>query len=214
VSTAEVLLGRDDLDELHPDEAVLAATAVAGRVAEFRAGRHCARAALAAFGVRGVAIGRKSDRSPIWPEGFVGSISHTRRGSTGYCCAAVARASDLSAVGIDAETDEPLERALFARVMTPHELSLLGQRPEAEQGQVGKLVFSAKESVYKCQHPLSGVFLEFTDVEVALDLAAGRFVATLRKSAGPFERGAAFEGQFARKRGLLVTAVSLSRLRT
>jgi 4'-phosphopantetheinyl transferase EntD len=211
VSTAEVILGQDEVGELHPDEAVLSASAIAGRVAEFRAGRHCARVALASFGVRGAAIGRRSDRAPIWPEGFVGSISHTRRGSFGYCCAAVARASDLSAIGVDAEADEPLERALFARVMTPHELSLLGATEEAEQGLLGKLVFSAKESVYKCQHPLSGVFLEFTDVEVALDLAAGRFLATLRKKAGPFELGATFEGRFARARGVLLTAVNLSR---
>ena len=207
-------LGRDELGELHPDEAVLNSSAAAGRVAEFRGGRHCARVALAGLSVHGVAVGRRKDRAPIWPDGFVGSISHTRRGSIGYCCAAVARATELAAIGVDAEADEPLDRSLFERIMTPDELSILRAAPEALQGGIGKLVFSAKESVYKCQHPLTSVFLEFTDVEVALDEGAGRFQATLRKRAGPFEPGATFQGRFARAAGVLVTAVSLPEARS
>jgi 4'-phosphopantetheinyl transferase EntD len=42
------------------------------------------------------------------------------------------------------------------------------------------LAFSAKEAFYKCQYPLSGVFLDFLDVRVRIDVTgsrAGHFVA-------------------------------------
>lgn len=210
VATAEVRLGQTDLDELHPEEATLLGSAVPARVAEFRAGRHCARAALSRLGVQGVPVLRRADRAPVWPAGVAGSITHTRRGAVGYCCAAVVRTSDLLGLGVDAESDEAFDRSLFERVMTARELASVRAAPEAEQGRLGKLHFSAKESVYKCQHPLSGVFLEFSDVEVTtLDVRTGRFQAVLGKDAAPFLRGFLFEGRFTRGNGILVTAVSL-----
>src|SRR3984893_9355145 len=63
--------------ELHPAEAEYVARAVPKRIAEFAAGRACARAALAEFGVREFALRAAPDRQPLWPEGFIGSIAHT-----------------------------------------------------------------------------------------------------------------------------------------
>src|ERR1700730_18709662 len=63
--------------ELHPAEAEDVARAVPKRIAEFAAGRACARAALAEFGVREFALRAAPDRQPLWPEGFIGSIAHT-----------------------------------------------------------------------------------------------------------------------------------------
>jgi 4'-phosphopantetheinyl transferase EntD len=39
-------------------------------------------------------------------------------------------------------------------------------------------VFVAKEAFYKCQHPLTEEFLDFDEVEIALDVGAGRFAIT------------------------------------
>ena len=55
--------------------------AVAGaaqtRIEQFTAGRVCSRIALGRFGVATTTpILRGEDRAPIWPPGFVGTISH------------------------------------------------------------------------------------------------------------------------------------------
>ena len=46
------------------------------RLAEFAQGRMHARIALARFGLADASIPMGSKRAPLWPAGFVGSISH------------------------------------------------------------------------------------------------------------------------------------------
>ena len=53
---------------------------------EFIAGRHCAREALARIGVSSCALPPDKNRAPQWPEGVIGSISHTG----GLCCSVAA----------------------------------------------------------------------------------------------------------------------------
>jgi 4'-phosphopantetheinyl transferase EntD len=71
------------------------------------------------------------------------------------------------------------------------------------------LVFSAKECVYKCQHPLSRTFLEFADVEVERPMNERDFAATLLRDAGPFSGGSRFTGRFVRRQGLIATGITL-----
>ena len=67
------------------------------RVEQFTAGRVCSRAALGRFGVAATTpILRAEDRAPIWPKGFVGTITHTDT----WCAAAVARSERFRSVGI------------------------------------------------------------------------------------------------------------------
>lgn len=209
VVTVEADLGRDALDELTPAEAAALPRAHEQRLLEFRGGRHCARAALARLGVRDVAILRNEDRSPVWPAGFVGSITHTRTRERGWCAAAVARSTDARAVGIDGEIDEPLERKLWSRILLPSEESFLLSQPDDLRGFLGKLVFSAKEATYKCQYSLTREFLDFSDVHVELDPNDSSFVAELKRTAGSFEKGFAFRGRYARRNGIIATAVAL-----
>jgi 4'-phosphopantetheinyl transferase EntD len=54
-------------------------------------------------------------------------------------------------------------------VLTSRERKKLGEDPLA-----GRIVFAAKEAVYKAAYPLDRAFLEFADIEV--DLGAGRAV--------------------------------------
>ena len=75
-----------DPADLLPGEAVYVAKAVPKRINEFAAGRACARRALATFGMPGAVLLAAPDRQPLWPTGFVGSITHT----AGFCAAAVA----------------------------------------------------------------------------------------------------------------------------
>ena len=84
---------------LQPAEAVAVSGAAPKRKSEFRAGRAAARIALASLGHPRAVVTKGADRAPIWPRGFVGSISH----SPGYCAAAVGRWADVAAIGFDVE---------------------------------------------------------------------------------------------------------------
>lgn len=182
--------------------------AVAGaaqtRIEQFTAGRVCSRIALGRFGVAATTpIPRGEDRAPIWPPGFVGSISHT----DSWCAAAVARAEDVRAIGIDLEPATPLKEALWRRVCTPKERDWLRELPES--GLTGKVLFSAKESVYKCQYPLTTKFLGFHAVEV--EIGDGTFRAVFQQGAGEFQPGDVISGRYLVEEGLVATACELPR---
>jgi 4'-phosphopantetheinyl transferase EntD len=161
--------------------------------------------------VHGVSILRTEDRAPLWPEGIVGSITHSRARNRGWCAAAVAHSGDVQSIGIDGELDEPLERKLWPRILLPSERAFIETRAEAEHGYLAKLFFSAKEATYKCQYPLSREFLEFSDVELTTDPASDTFSARLLRDALPFREGHTFQGRHARRQGIIVTAVVLPR---
>jgi len=174
------------------------------RIEQFTAGRVCARIALARLGVATTTpILRGEDRAPIWPRGFVGSISHTDT----WCAAAVARADDLRSIGIDLEPATPLKEALWRRVCTPKERDWLESLPEP--GLTGKVLFSAKESVYKCQYPITTQFLGFHAVE--LEIGDGAFVATFQQAAGEFQPGDVMSGRYLVEEGLVASACELER---
>jgi phosphopantetheine--protein transferase-like protein len=137
---------------------------------------------------------------------MVGSISHS-----GACCAAVAARRDAFAgLGLDVERAAPLSEAVAARVCTPRErerLSELAPRPDADWA---RIVFSAKESVYKCWYPLARARLRFHDVEVVLDPGAGEFRAALVGGSLPAAAGARrFAGRFAVADGWIGAGVHL-----
>jgi 4'-phosphopantetheinyl transferase EntD len=165
-------------DSLYPEEERCVRGAVTARRREFAQGRLCARQALARLGIRNFPLLTGSDRAPIWPEGVIGSLSHCG----GYCAAAVARKGIIKGLGVDIETVEPLDPELLALVCTDSEMAGLAESAGDPQGALAKLIFSAKESVFKCAYPLTGVFLDFHDCAIRLDEARGTFTATLRNS--------------------------------
>ena len=89
----------DAASALMPAEAEALGAVAPKRLREHAAGRLCAHAALGRLGARGAPLLNDADRIPRWPEGVVGTISHTRA----WCVAAVARASDARAIGVDVE---------------------------------------------------------------------------------------------------------------
>src|SRR5690606_8339287 len=82
------------------EEAALVKNAVETRRRQFEAGRSAAREALASFGVRAQPILRGAVGEPLWPDGFVGSITHTRS----VAAAAVASRDDFQGIGIDIDS--------------------------------------------------------------------------------------------------------------
>lgn len=149
------------------DELAAVANAVAQRRAEFVAGRACAHRALEALGCAYQPLPAGENRVPLWPAGFVGSISHSRT----LAVAAVCRRGVLDAIGIDVHPAAPLEPELWPMIAAPGEQPLRGERGLAES-----LRFSCKEAAFKCWFTAGGDrLLEFRDVR--LQVSDGDFVA-------------------------------------
>ncbi|MEV7727464.1 4'-phosphopantetheinyl transferase superfamily protein [Streptomyces sp. NPDC087917] len=194
---------------LFPAEAALVAGAVAARRAEFTGVRACARAALDRLGVAPAPLLPGPGGAPVWPDGIVGSLTHCR----GYRGAAVARAGELRTIGCDAEPDEPLPRpGMLDMIALPVERARLrALRLRDPSICWDRLLFSAKESVYKAWYPLTGRWLDFEEAAVTLDPKTRTFRAELLVP-GPEVDGRAltgFDGRWAAGRGLLLTAVAV-----
>ncbi len=188
---------------LYPEEASLIRNAVPKRRKEFAQGRLCARRALATLGIRNFPLLAGGDRAPIWPEGVVGSLTHCG----GYCAAAVARSDRISGLGIDVEAAEPLRQELLSLICLDSELARLQESPEDSRGILAKLLFSAKESVFKCVYPITGVFLEFHDCEIRLDPGPGAFTAILSNPRLP-QGWSELQGRFAANSRHLFTGIA------
>jgi enterobactin synthetase component D len=133
------------------------------RQREFLAGRWCAKQALQCLGAGSTHVVMAEDRAPIWPDGVVGSITHTGD----FAAAAVAWAADIAALGIDSEQIiDPAAARDIADICMVDEATLFKAAHGRSFCEFCTLVFSAKESVFKCLYPLTRKFLEFSDVRI------------------------------------------------
>jgi len=204
VATAEVFGDPAGLS-LHPAEQACIAGAVASRRAEFRTGRYCARTALACLGAAPTAILRGPSGEPLWPAGVIGSITHC----AGYRAAAVAHDTDLAGIGIDAERNAPLAADMVELISLPRERVMLAGlaavRPDVAWD---RLLFSAKESVYKACFPLTGETLGFRSADVTFDAAGGSLAARLVAPASvTSEQVHRLTGRFAVRHGIVLAVV-------
>lgn len=226
VAAAEAFSDRFD-GELFPEEEAVIAQAVRRRRQEFTSGRACARAALARLGLPPVPILPGERGAPQWPPGVTGSITHCE----GYRAAAVARVGDVVTLGVDAEPDQPLPEGVLGMISSTAErvrLGKLGQPRQQVQAIVAgqpacwdRVLFSAKESVYKAWFPVARRWLDFEQADVTIDpghdgaldespdVTTGSFTARL------LVPGVAIDGRQVREltgrwlaaRGLVLTAV-------
>ena len=194
-------------EQLFPEERAYIARAVETRQAQFGTARVCARRALARLGVAPCALVPKSDRSPCWPRGIKGSIAHTER----HCAVALTDVHQIVALGLDIESSSPLAAGLEELICTQAERRWLRRYDRNAMGWLGPLVFSAKESFYKCQFPITETILDFKDVELTFDLDAARFVvADLRPDIPQRSILLRIEGKLCRTTDLIVTTATLS----
>lgn len=155
---------------------------VPGRAAEFSAGRHAARRAMLRLGVAPQALPQGQDRAPIWPEGLVGSITH----SPHACIAAVSQ--DLQGIGVDIEVNEPLVEDLSSLIVTSGDQVVTGLEADP-----ALMLFCAKEAVYKAQYARSHRM--FGPEALAVRLKGESFVARFLEPAAPFAIGDEVEGR-------------------
>jgi 4'-phosphopantetheinyl transferase EntD len=153
------LISPGDEDALLTEEAA----AFAGSVVKVRrasgAARIVARQLLRQFGHPPCALPKGAAGAPVWPAGIIGSMAHDSR----IAVAAVGMRADVGALGVDIEPAEPLPSELLDLVATPQE-----QLKLAHDAYRGRLLFVAKEAVYKAVYPLDRMFLEHHDVEINL----------------------------------------------
>ncbi|MBS0558672.1 MAG: 4'-phosphopantetheinyl transferase superfamily protein [Proteobacteria bacterium] len=194
-------------EPLPPEEEAALVRAVEKRRREFALGRLCARRAITALGRAPVPLPSGPSRAPVWPAGLVGSITHCAP----YCAAAVADAALYWGVGIDAEPDEPLPPGVAEMVLTGTERAWIAAAAPIPSWD--RLVFSAKEAVFKVWHPLTGAWLGFHDADLSVDPDRGVFTATLLRAppqpqAAPLRR---LCGRFLVRGKVIVTAIALPR---
>lgn len=180
------------------------ATAVKSRRREFSIGRACARAALSKLGFPPSAIPTGPHREPLWPSGIVGSITHC----AGFYGAAVALQKDCVALGIDAEVDEELPSGVLSLISVDEERYSIATA--SRRLNWGRLLFSAKESIFKAWFPLTGEWLGFEDAVVTIIPDDESFVAQLPHTLVPgTDCPSELRGRFLIAKGLILTAVSI-----
>ena len=197
-----------------PEELAAVRTATVARRREFHTVRTLARRALA--GLVPEAAGQYDTHAllpdakgaPSWPLGIVGSMTHNR----GYHAAVVAKSSAYAAIGLDAELSRVLPPEVCDLISRPEELPMLEALSRRDPSVPWScLLFSAKESVYKAWHPLTGAWLDFHDVSVQIEHPAGTFRARLptHVGAGGARTIEELEGRWVYRADLVLTAAYL-----
>lgn len=181
----EATAARDPVSPLLAAEELVVEHAVTDRRAEFAVVRECARRALDRLGYPRVPILPGERREPRWPPGVVGSLTHC----TDYRAAAVARSHDVTALGIDAELHEPLPPGTVSLVVAAGELGAIDRLARQDPGVAwDRVMFSAKESIYKAWYPLARRWLGFTDCELNIS-PEGSFVGRILVAGAPLGEG-------------------------
>jgi 4'-phosphopantetheinyl transferase EntD len=195
---------------LFPAEEAVIAKAVDKRRKEFATARACARAALATLGVPSAPIVPGLRGAPRWPAGVVGSITHC----AGYRACAAAHERDVMTIGLDAEPHDKLPDGVLDAISTPAERARIAALTAAVPSVCwDRLLFSAKESVYKAWFPLTGRWLGFEEAAVDFDPVQRTFTARLLVE-GPVVNGAVltrFEGRWLVSNGLVAAATVIVR---
>lgn len=170
-STTVVGALADHWATLLPEEQASFSGVSAHRRLELSTTRFLARRAMAARGLPPAPVLRAADRSPQWPAGVRGSLTHSRE------LVAASVSTGLLGLGIDLEHLGRLSEGGTARILTSTEAAWLAALPTADRHTRATLVFSAKEAVYKAIYPTAGVYVGYREVEVVVDPTCWSFTA-------------------------------------
>ncbi len=156
--------------------------AVPKRQAEFIAGRTLASVALKKLGFPETLIPIGKHRSPVWPKGIVGSISH----NASFAVACAKLTEDNSAMGIDIETLFTESQANEVQDLICHQEDFKWfNQPPLSYVQLITLIFSVKESLFKAIYPNIQRYLEFQDaklIDLNIETSVGRLELMIKNS--------------------------------
>jgi 4'-phosphopantetheinyl transferase EntD len=194
-----------EIGPLSAEERSYLIDATSQRYVEFATGRRCAISALKSLGIDTPSLGRRRERLPAWPKGTLGSITHCE----GLCAAAVSLTKVTRFLAIDAEPNESLPSGVLERIGLPNEveqLKLLGTK-EHLHCSLDRVLFSAKESVFKALYPEVNIYFGFEDVEIEFEAGAERFSAQLSELLQTLTGIARMQGTFVFTPAHVMTAV-------
>ncbi|HEY1537625.1 MAG TPA: 4'-phosphopantetheinyl transferase superfamily protein, partial [Polyangiaceae bacterium] len=181
--------------------------AVPKRRVEYCAGRFCAREALRICAAQDADafVGSGAHGEPLWPSGVVGSITHTHE----FASAAVALTRHARAIGLDAERTTELSAEVLDYIALPAEIEALTLASRMSAQSVAGVVFSAKETLFKCLYAEVGRYFDFRDALVdSLDAVSKSFSVRLLVPLTPrLLEGASFAGKFSLEQGRIHTAM-------
>ena len=167
---------------LHPEEMkILSPRAFEKRRRHFYLGRTAAHNALASLlGDSCIPILKGKRGEPIWPKGIVGTITHTGD----IAMAAVAWRKHTNGIGIDIEKlNTKVSFEISRKICTLNELEWVTEKKDEADSRL-KMIFSAKESVFKAFYPIEKIYLDFMDAELTWNSLLQGFHGRLLKKAG------------------------------
>ena len=154
--------------KLHPaEENYFSQLSSVSRKEHYRSGRICAGEVLSKLGTLGQPVLRDPQtREPLWPEGISGAITH----SGNWAAAAAGKTSDVSGIGIDLEDlERQVDSRISRHVCIPEEQKWLQECGEDFLEQNLKIIFSAKESIFKAFFPCTRTYLHFHDARILME---------------------------------------------
>lgn len=135
------------------------------RQAEYFFARLAAAHCLRALGSESMHVGVGASREPLWPDGFVGSITHC----DGIAGAVVAFAGEVRGIGLDIESADAVspELAVAGSILDARELDMLAQQvTQRSLTHAATAAFCAKECFFKATFGTVGHFFDFSAVRV------------------------------------------------
>ena len=154
--------------KLHPaEENYFSQLSSVFRKEHYRSGRICAGEVLSKLGTLGQPVLRDPQtREPLWPEGISGAITH----SGNWAAAAAGKTSDVLGIGIDLEDlERQVDSRISRHVCIPEEQKWLQECGEDFLEQNLKIIFSAKESIFKAFFPYTRTYLHFHDARILME---------------------------------------------
>ena len=154
--------------KLHPaEENYFSQLSSVSRKEHYRSGRICAGEVLSKLGTIGQPVLRDPQtREPLWPEGISGAITHSGK----WAAAAAGKTSDVLGIGIDLEDlERQVDSRISRHVCLPEEQKWLQECGEDFLEQNLKIIFSAKESIFKAFFPYTRTYLHFHDARILME---------------------------------------------
>lgn len=168
------------LTGLHPLEVSMGNSFLSSeRRAEYFSGRRCAHAVMVEEGYPALPVLRHLDRSPVWPLNIVGSITH----GASLAAAIIKKryVTNVLNIGIDIEDlSREIRTDISKTTLTDWERDRWSVE-SMETSQEARIIFSIKETIYKCFYPVHHVYLGFHDAEIT-ELGSDYFSARLLKN--------------------------------
>jgi hypothetical protein len=139
----------DSTPDLTDGESRSVGTVASARMLELRTGRHYAKEALSLLGIKAVELPVLPDRSPAWPGGTTGSITHVRGLHEGHCAVAVGLTAQFGSIGIDIEYQRTVPPETWPTFLTARELDQIQILRETGRQEDVLCRWCVKESVIK-----------------------------------------------------------------